>query len=289
MLKKNHSQFLVALLLAASSQVLSHGRYVLPSHSNLSSDSPDIITIDISISNDFFHPDMSYGGEAIVENHDPMVQMTAANSQFVVVTPAGRKETDHRLLDLGRKSVGAVTMDEDGTYKIAMVQQPTYMTIFTNPEGSPSRFPGKKKDLANKIPVGSKGLRTMEITGRTETYVSRNQLTRNVISTSGVGLELAGGTHPNDLFMGESATFEFFLNGAPVPKGVAVNLTLGNTRYRNDRDVLELTTDDHGAVIVEWPSAGVYLMEIDTSAAPSSKDADMASTSLYITFDVNPE
>lgn len=270
-------------------QSLAHGRYLLPSHSNLSSDSPDVITVDISISNDFFHPDMSYGGEPIVPNQDLMVQMTAANSQFVVITPAGKEEKDNRLFDLGRKSVAAATLSEDGTYKIAMVQQPTYMTLFLNPQGNRARLPGKKKDVGENIPSGSSNIQTLEITGRTETYVSRNQLTRDTIKVTGVGLELGGGTHPNDLFVGETSRFEFFLHGNPAPAGIPVAITLGNTRYRNERNTIELTTDDKGAIEVDWPAAGAYLLEMDTQAPPKSKDADAGSTSLYITLDVNPE
>lgn len=286
---KTSAKILFIWAAAFSFGVQAHGRYIVPSHTSLSSETPDVVTVDISISNDFFHPDMSYGGKVVVANDDPMVQMTAANSQFQVTTPSKKIETDYDVYDFGRKSVAAITLSENGSYKLSMVQNPTYMTLFTKEDSSPARLPGKKKDLTNALPKNAKAIRTLEVTGRTETYISRNQLNNAVFEISKIGLELSSGTHPNDLFAGESINFSFSMHGKPAQKGLPVKITRGNTRFRNSRDSLELKTDDKGAIHFSLDTAGLYLLEIESMSKPVSTDADIGSTALYMTLEVLPE
>ncbi len=63
-----------------------HGRWIVPSHTILSGENPEYVSLDFSISNDIFHPDIPYGGK-------PLAMLF--NSQEA----AGKKKEDKNVGD----------------------------------------------------------------------------------------------------------------------------------------------------------------------------------------------
>ena len=84
-------------------------------------------------------------------------------------------------------------------------------------------------------------------------------------------------THPNDLYAGEKAVFQFLLDGKPAA-GLAIGVTAGERRYRNAEETLQYTADKEGKVVIEWPRAGQYFLEAESEGgkveAPASKRSD---------------
>src|SRR5690606_29232152 len=123
-----------------------------------------------------------------------------------------------------------------------------------------------------------------------ETFVSWNEPNRKALAPTGVGLELAGETHPNDLFVGEEIRFQLLFKGKPVGAGVSAHFTQGGTRHRNQREVIDVVTDADGKFTLEFTSAGFYLMEAEFSTkGDADAPVDVYNFGLYTTFEVFPQ
>ncbi len=289
--------------LLASHGALGHSRWMIPSHSVLSGEQPEVVTVDISISNDFFHPDYSVGGikpedaarrkkpakpgkNASVE--EKLEHELAASTRLRVFKPGGASDNATPLVDLARKSSGAVLLEESGTYRFSVEQDPVYFTWYTGADGKKARAFGRPEQIKSSLPKDAKELSGLKLINRIETFVTRNGLSRETLKASGKGLELNYLTHPNELFAGEKASFEMLLDGKPL-SDATIKVTRGNTRYRNQRHALELTTNDKGRFDIEWPQAGLYLLESEWEQPSTEKGIENEVLGLFVTLEVNPE
>ncbi|MDX1361283.1 MAG: DUF4198 domain-containing protein, partial [Pseudoalteromonas tetraodonis] len=105
----------------------------------------------------------------------------------------------------------------------------------------------------------------------------------------GQGLELSGPTHPNDLFVGEQARFQLISDGKPVGEGIEVSILKGDTRYRNERGEIKVTTDKNGMFSTTWKEPGLYLIETSQKVTVNEKDVDASRYVLFTTLEVAPE
>jgi uncharacterized GH25 family protein len=113
---------------------------------------------------------------------------------------------------------------------------------------------------------------------RVESFVTSGKPSPDVLKTTGVGLELVPVTHPNNLVVGEKATFRLMLDGQPA-SGVAVEIVPGGIRYRDKLNDSKATTDDSGNFSVTWPGPGFYWMSASVRDDKSKiKNAQRRST-----------
>lgn len=305
---KSFSRLLIACAfvsgtLITSHQALGHSRWMIPSHAVLSGEAPEVVTLDISISNDFFHPDWSVGGilpEDAARRKKPakpgkkasiaekLEYELAASTRLQVLKPGGASDNTTPLIDLGRKTSAAVRLDESGTYRFSVEQNPVYFTWYVDAEGKKARAFGRPEQVRDSLPAGAKNLAGMKLINRIETFVTRNGLSKNTLNPSGQGLEVQYLTHPNELFAGEKASFELLLDGKPLANA-SLKATRGNTRYRNQRHSVELTTDAKGRFAIEWPEAGLYLLESEWERASTEQGIENEVLGLFVTLEVNPE
>lgn len=286
--------------LLASHQAMSHSRWIVPSHSVLSGERPEAVTVDISISNDIFHPDYSLGGVKPASARKPakpgktasveekLEYELAASTRLRVHTPDGDKDDSTALVDLIRKTSGTVLLEQSGTYRFSVEQNPVYFTWYTTADGEKARAFGKPQQVKALLPEGAKEISGLKLINRIETFITRNELSRNTLKPTGKGLEINYLTHPNELFVGEKATFEFLLDGKPLANA-AVKVTRGGTRYRNQRDSLALTTNDMGRINIDWPQAGLYLVESEWEQTSTEKGIENEVLGLFVTVEVSPE
>jgi hypothetical protein len=284
------TKFLLAISFLAAAQLASaHGRWILPSHTVVSGKEPVDIAVDISISNDVFHPDRGLGGTSIHELGQPAKPQRpggrgSAPVSVDVVAPAGAQATSAQIINLGRKSVSAVTLPVDGTYRVGLSREPLYFVVYKTPEGERGRQFGRLASMT--LPQGVSEVMEMENRFRTETFVTKNDLSVDSTAVTNADLELEYLTHPNELFVGETANFRLLIDGNPVANA-DLKITRGGTRHRNDREIIKVTTGAGGDFSVSWPDAGFYLIEAEHSARQS--DTAMIRYGLYVTLEVNPE
>jgi len=275
-----------------------HSRWILPSHSILSGENPEIINVDISISNELFNPDHAVGGTTIESLGEastkrkpspPPLQALLNSTKLEVYKPSGKTKKDYTLVDFHRKSVAAIRLDENGSYRISLQQDPVYFTWFVLPDGNHDRRFGKAEQLKGHLPDNITEVQTTKLINRVETYVTRNDLSLSSIKPRGRGLELSFTTHPNELFVGEKARFTLLFNGKPLSSANNLSLTQYNTRSRNNRNTQKLKTNEKGAFEVKWLNAGFYLLEADIEQ--DSEEGGIAAEvhALFVSLEVFPE
>ncbi|WP_323814354.1 DUF4198 domain-containing protein [Cellvibrio sp. NN19] len=264
-----------ALVLCLPLSAQAHRAWLLPSATVLSSDDA-WVSIDAAVSNDIFHAD-----------HAPM-----RTEGVTVVGPDG-KNVEVQNANTGKfRSTFDVQLAQKGTYKIGTASS-GLMAMWETENGERKMWPGRGEranpaDFDKMVPKNAKNLKVSQTSRRMETFITSGSPTDSVLKPSKQGLELVPVTHPNDLFAGEAAQFQFLIDGKPAA-GVKVTVIPGGMRYRNDQASIELETDKKGNISVTWPQAGMYWLSANYRDDKAKKPATSRSGSYAATFEVLPE
>lgn len=232
----------LALTLAATAALpaAAHRTWMLPSATVLSGQDP-WITVDAAVSNDLFYFE-----------HVPL-----RLDGLVVLTPDGGEGKAENQATGKYRSTFDVHLDKPGTYKLAIASGG--IMAFWEEGGQRKRWRGTAENFAKEVPAGAEKLQVTENYRRMEVFATAGKPTETVLKPTGKGLELVPVTHPNDLFAGEAATFQFVLDGKPAAD-LEVSVIPGGIRYRDNLGEMKLKTDKDGKVAVTWPQPGMYWM-----------------------------
>lgn len=230
----------IAAILAFTLPALAHAHdmWILPSSTVLSGDQ-NWITVDGAVGNDKFY-----------FNHAPL-----RLDGLDIVAPDGTAAQPENVTRGKLRSSFDLQLKQQGTYRVAVVNDGVFARW--KEDGKPRRYFGKPDGLS-AVPAGAQDLVIQQNVGRIETFVTAGKPTP--VKPVGKGLELVAVTHPNDLYAGESATFQLQLDGKPAP-GMTVNIVPGGSRYRDRLDEIKVTTGNDGKFSVKWPQAGMYWVE----------------------------
>lgn len=267
--------FCAALMLCLPLGAQAHRAWLLPSATVLSSDDA-WVSIDAAVSNDIFHAD-----------HAPM------RTDGVVITAPDGSNLQSQNVSLGKfRSTFDVQLPQKGTYKIALASS-GLMAVWETETGERKMWPGRGEranpaDFDKMVPKKAKNLKVSQFSRRMETFVTSGSPTELVLKATKQGLELIPVTHPNDLFAGEAAKFQFMIDGKPAA-GVKVTVIPGGMRYRTEQAAMELETDKKGNISVTWPEAGMYWLSASYRDEKAKKPATSRSGSYAATFEVLPE
>lgn len=267
--------FCTALVLCLPLTAQAHRAWLLPSATVLSSDDA-WVSVDAAVSNDIFHAD-----------HAPM------RTDGLVITAPDGKNLEAQNANTGKfRSTFDVQLPQKGTYKIALASS-GIMATWKTEDGERKMWPGRGEkanpaDFDKMVPKKAKDLEVSQFSRRMETFVTSGTPNDTALKITNQGLELVPVTHPNDLFSGEAATFQFLMEGKPVA-GVKVTVIPGGMRYRSEQAAIELETDKKGNISVTWPQAGMYWLSASYSDDKAKKPATKRSGSYAATFEVLPE
>ena len=214
--------------------------WVLPSTTVLSG-SNAWVTIDAATSDELYFPNMR---PLRVET------IQVLDSEGQPVTPENPSMGKFR-------STLDVQLTRPGTYKIAAVST-SVMASWTD-GGEVKRFRGTGEDFAKQVPASAVDLKTIRITNRSETFVTRDGPTSEVFKPTGQGLELVPVTHPSDVIVGEAARFRFLLDGKPA-SGIEVVFMRGGDHWKPRPTQIKLGTDADGGVSITFPEGGIWWM-----------------------------
>jgi len=261
----------VALAAALLAPLASHAHktWLLPSATVSTVD--QWITVDAAVSNDLFY-----------FNHVPL-----RLDSLVITAPDGSKIAPENAHTGKYRSVFDVQLKQNGTYKVAIVNQGLFASYEEN--GARKRWRGSAEKFATEVPANAKGLEVNESVGRIETFVTAGKPSEAALKPSNVGLELIPVTHPNDLYAGEATKFRFLLDGKPAAN-LEVVVQAGGTRYRNEQQEQKLKTDANGELSVTWPNPGMYWLESSLQDQKTAvKQAKQRRVSYVATFEVLPQ
>lgn len=246
-----------------------HKTWLLPSSTVSTVD--QWITVDAAVSNDLFY-----------FNHVPLRLETLA-----IIAPDGSKATPENAHTGKYRSVFDVQLRQNGTYKVAMINNGLFASYEEN--GARKRWRGTADKFASEVPANAKNLEVSESVGRIETFVTAGKPTETALKPTNVGLELVPVTHPNDLYAGEASQFRFLLDGRPAAN-LEVTVQAGGTRYRNDQQEQPLKTNAKGELSIDWPAPGMYWLETTLEDQKVSvKQARQRRLSYVATFEVLPQ
>lgn len=229
---------LLALSAALPISAEAHKAWLLPSSTTLAPG--QWVTVDAAVSNDIFN----FNHVALRLDH---LQLTAPDGASL---PAQNPAT-------GRyRSVFDVELSQSGTYRFAVLNQGLFASWTEN--GETKRWRGSVEAYASAVPAQAEALQVSESSGRIETFVTAGQ--PSVLAPVTQGLALQPMTHPNDLFVGETASFVLLLDGEPLA-GQPLTVIPAGIRYRDAQNEIRLSTDADGKFSIEWPAAGLYWLE----------------------------
>ncbi|MGE0650857.1 MAG: DUF4198 domain-containing protein [Alphaproteobacteria bacterium] len=258
-----------ALLFAMASGAHAHRAWLLPSATVLSGEDP-WITVDAAISNDLFYFE-----------HHPM------RLDGLAITAPDGSETKAENISTGKyRSTFDVHLSKPGTYRIAVVSNGVFARFMEN--GKRRRLRGRN-DQPLAIPPGATDVHISAISRRMEAFATAGGPTREVLKPTGIGLELVPLTHPNDLFAGEAARFQFLIDGEPAA-GLAVAVIPGGIRYRDKLKEMKITTGSDGKFSVTWPAPGMYWLNATIrDDKPKVKQATERRAGYTATLEVLPQ
>ncbi|MGY0556328.1 DUF4198 domain-containing protein [Lysobacter sp. A421] len=255
----------VSLSLCFAPSAFAHKAWLRPS-ATVFSDVGSWVTVDAAVSNDLFY-----------FNHVPLrldgLQITAPDgSQLQPANPATGKY----------RSVFDLELTQPGTYKLAVVNDGLMGRYQL--DGEAKRWRGGPE----AIPAGATDVQVSQRLGRVETFATVGSPTTTVLQPTGNGLELVPITHPNDLYAGETATFQLLIDGKPA-SGLEIEVVPGGTRYRDQQNQINLISDADGKFEVTWPEAGMYWLETtSTDQHTSVPEASERRLSYVATLEVLP-
>ncbi len=237
----------VSTALFGATAAQAHRQWMLPSSTVLSGEA-SWVTVDAAVSNDLFYFE-----------HQPLrlnsVKAWAPDGSEVALQNGAT----------GRyRSTFDVELKQQGTYKIANVGGGIFGSYKEN--GEEKRLPrgAAAADIEKLIPANATDVKLSESWNRNEVFVTLGAPSQIALKPTGKGLELVPVTHPNDLVSGETATFQFVIDGKPAA-GVAIEVVPGGIRYRDQLGQMDLKTDAQGKVTITWPNPGLYWVNAEAS------------------------
>ncbi len=244
-----------ALALFAAAPAQAHRQWMLPSSTVLSGD--DVwVTVDAAVSNDLFYFE-----------HQPL-RLDAVKAW----APDGSEAPIENKATGRYRSTFDVHLTQKGTWRIASVADMLMGSY--DLDGKTERLPRgtTAANLAERLPAGATNVQTAEANNRNEIFVTVGEPTTTLFTPTGKGIELVPVTHPNDLFAGETATFQFLLDGKPAA-GLPVTVIPGGIRYRDQLGQIDLKTGADGTVAIDWPEPGMYWLNVTTPQAEREEGA----------------
>ena len=242
-----------AVAALAAPAALAHRMWMIASSTSVSG-TDNWVTVDAAVSNDLFFFD-----------HQPI------RVAPTVLQPDGTEGTVENHAVGKFRATFDVHLTQQGTYRIGVVNRGVFGSYQLNGERKMIPRGTTVDKLASVIPAGATDVQTAESVSRNEIYVTQGAPTTTAFKPTGKGIELVPVTHPNDLVVGEPATFQFLLDGKPAPD-LFVTVIPGGIRYRDTLKQQDLKTGADGKVSINWPDPGLYWVNV-TPTRPRQEGA----------------
>ncbi|HEU4485805.1 MAG TPA: DUF4198 domain-containing protein [Povalibacter sp.] len=266
---KHAIKLAVLLATALPFAAQAHKAWLLPSSTVTTPD--QWVTVDAAVSNDLFY-----------FNHAPL-----RVDNLSITAPDGSTLQPENVATGKYRTTFDVHLAQNGTYRIANVNSGLFASYEEN--GQRKRWRGNAAKFATEVPAGAQNLEVSESNGRVETFVTAGKPTTESLKPTGVGLELAPLTHPNDLYAGEQTKFRMLLDGKPAPQ-LELEIIAGGQRYRDQQNEIKVKTDANGEFAVTWPAPGMYWLEASLQDDRTSlKQARQRRVSYSATLEVLPQ
>ncbi len=262
----------LALGLFTTQTAQAHRLWVKPSTTVVSGEEA-WVTFDAAVANTIFFPD----------------HFALGLDNFNAVSPSGKAVELQNKAKLKYRSVFDLQLNEQGTYRVYSASN-TLMAFWKDEEGNRKMWPGRGKtgtiaEFHQQVPKTATDLNVVNASRRVEVFVSLGEPSNESIKPTGQGIELAPITHPTDLYTGETAQFKLILDGEAI-EGAQITLVKEGEKYRDDPQVVKLTTDANGQFEVNFDDAGQYWLEAEYSDKKAKAPAKERRATYVAVFEV---
>jgi hypothetical protein len=257
----------VGLTVLAPMTSYAHRSFLVPS-STVLADAP----------NQWVSVDAARGNELFFFNHNAM-----PTDGLTIIAPDGQQVAPAKLERFRYRAVLDWQLTQPGTWRAAVIDDG--LRVRWEENGQAKRWAGPASELAKALPPNATSVSANEVSSRVETFITMGAPTTPAVT--GRGLEAVYAPHPNDLIAGDSATLSFLLDGQPA-SDLKVTVQPGAVRYRNAADEIQLVTDARGQVTLQWPSAGLYWVNVAVRGESSLAPARQRIVSYTATLEVLP-
>ncbi|WP_414828913.1 DUF4198 domain-containing protein [Alteromonas sp. H39] len=264
----------IAMALMTSTASHAHRMWIKPSVTAVSGQD-ETITFDAAIANQMFVPDH-------VAMPLTRISATAPDGTDVAL------EAAHKLR---YRSVFDLTLKQNGTYWVGM-KFASLRASWKTPDGETHRWPGRGKTgdaaaLKAALPDNATDVEVVDYYSQADVFVTSGAPSFELLHTNGKGLVLSGGTHPNDVYTGEPATFAFSMGG-DAAAGAKATLVKGGERYRDTASGDTMTTDANGSLTLNIDEAGMYFLDVEYEDNKAMAPAQRRQGSYVLVFEVLP-
>ncbi|WP_218312559.1 DUF4198 domain-containing protein [Alteromonas antoniana] len=264
----------IALALMTSTASHAHRMWIKPSVTAVSGQD-ETVTFDAAIANQMFVPD----------------HFAMPLSRISATAPDGTEMELESAHKLRYRSVFDLTLAQSGTYRVGM-QSASLRASWKTPDGESHRWPGRGEtgdaaSLKAALPDNATDVEVVDYYSQANVFVTSGAPSFELLHTKGKGLVLSGGTHPNDVYTGEPATFTFTM-GDDVAAGATATLVKGGERYRDTASGDTMTTDADGSLTLTFDDAGMYFLEVEYEDSNAAAPAQQRRGSYVLVFEVLP-
>jgi len=259
--------FLLLSLLAAPWLTHAHTPYVLPNNFEVSARSA-VISVDASLTEDFFVPDVSYGQHPFT--------LTAPDGSLISIPQSAihplaiRTVVEHKLTDAA-----------EGTYRITAGPRIGAIMRSWEIDGEVKRI----RDPEVQMPAGAVLKSHSQSISVSESYISIGAINpEQTFTATGKGLEVVPVTHPGQLVAGKAFDFVISHNGQPLAHH-KVDMIYAASSANNSKQTLETDSAGKAHYVLEQP--GTYLASVRYSAGgPVNAEQPTLNYSHTLTFHV---
>lgn len=244
----------VSLTVALPMAAHAHRAWLLPSATVMSGNDP-WVTVDAAVSNDLFYFE-----------HNAL-RLTG----LILMAPDGKTINASNESSGKYRNTFDVELKQPGTYKLALVNDG--LSASYKIDGKNKRWRGNAETFAKEVPSNAQDLNVSMMHSRVETFVTTGKPNTTALQATSHGLELVPVTHPNDLYAGESASFQFVISGKPAAD-LDVSIIPGGIRYRDQLNEIKVKTDKDGKFSVKWPTPGMYYISARNGGSSMEKGDD---------------
>jgi len=280
-----HTQAWMFLALSTVSLAAqAHTPYLLPNIFHASNRKP-VISVDVSLTDNFFIPDLAYGDHpfSVIAPNGAVISIPKSD----VLQLATRTVVEHKL-------AVAEGADPAGVYRVVAgprVGTPS-RSWEINGEVKRIRDPNEKMPAGAKLQSHTQSIATMEAyvtvgaARSAEGQPPRPTPETKALKATGKGLEIVPISPPNQLFAGGRFDFRVQFNGKLLPNH-KVDVVHSNMDLSGNSSRASVNTDRQGAVSYALSQPGVYMATVRYSEdGPVSASKPNLNYSHALTFQV---
>jgi len=261
--------FAASVLSAVSLSAYAHSPYLLPSKFQLGTRNATI-SVDASLTDNFFIPDIAYGKHPFSATAPDGTQIVIPESSIYQLPT--RTVVEHKLTDA-----------KPGTYLVTAGPRASNPSRSWEINGETKRI----RDPNEVMPAGAVLKTHTQSVALAQYYATVGPVADAAVPrAAGRGLEFVPVSHPNRLSVGGKFDFAVHYNGKPLPDH-AVSLVYSNMDFSGRSQRESLKTDAQGRVSYALAKPGVYMASIRYAEdGPVRADKPNMSYSTSLTFNV---